>query len=345
MSVLNLTALPAGDPIQVYRYRDGLYAVDLLTAAVVHFDFFTWLAANPSTLSGICESLHLAPRPVDVMLTLFAANGWVRADGGKYEVTESGREFLVRGSSWFMGPYYASLQERPIVKNYIAILQTGKPAHWGGFAGEKEWSKAMETEPFASQFTASMDCRGVFLGSVMAKKLSCASYRHLLDIAGGSGIYACAVAAHFPDLQATVYEKPPVDRIASAAIAQRGLSGRVGVKAGDMFSDALPHDCDMHLFSNVLHDWDEPKVRQLLDASFRSLLPGGMVIVHDMHLNAEKTGPLPVAEYSAILMHSTEGRCYSVSEMERYLGESGFVHPKFTLTAADRSIITALKPK
>ena len=38
MPVVDLTRLPASDPTRVYRYRDGLYAADLLTAAIVHLD-------------------------------------------------------------------------------------------------------------------------------------------------------------------------------------------------------------------------------------------------------------------------------------------------------------------
>jgi len=47
-------------------------------------------------------------------------------------------------------------------------------------------------------------------------------------------------------------------------------------------------------------------------------------MIHDAHLNAEKNGPLPVAEYSVLLMFSTEGKCYSISEMEDMLSETGF---------------------
>jgi hypothetical protein len=73
--------------------------------------------------------------------------------------------------------------------------------------------------------------------------------------------------------------------------------------------------CDVHLFSNVLHDWDKDRVELLLEKSFAVLPKGGMIIVHDDHINAEKTGPLPVAEYSALLMTITEGKCYSEKEM------------------------------
>ena len=124
-------------------------------------------------------------------------------------------------------------------------------------------------------------------------------------------------------------EKPPVDRIAAAAIAKRGVSDRVSVIAQDMLADPLPGFADVHLFSNVLHDWDVPVVTGLLDKSFTALPPGGLVVVHDAFLNAAKTGPLHVAEYSVLLMHASEGRCYSTAEMEGYLGGAGFVDPHY----------------
>ena len=111
-----------------------------------------------------------------------------------------------------------------------------------------------------------------------------------------------------------------------------------------MFVDGLPAECDAHLFSNVLHDWDEPLVRKLLAKSFEFLPRGGMLIIHDAHINAEKTGPLPVAAYSALLMNICEGKCYSTAEMGGYLQQAGFAEINYFPTAADRSVMTARKP-
>jgi cyclopropane fatty-acyl-phospholipid synthase-like methyltransferase len=258
-------------------------------------------------------------------------------------VTNVAREHLCQDSPWFLGPYYASLKERPVCKDLLKVLRTGKPANWGSEKDKQDWHKSMETEEFATQFTAAMDCRGVYLAQAAAKKLDLSQRRQLLDIAGGSGIYACSFVAHHPRLRATVLEKPPVDRITSNAIAKRGFSERVSVIASDMLAAPLPSGFDAHLFSNVLHDWDVPVVKQLIQKSFDALTPGGVLIIHDAHLNADKTGPLHVAEYSTMLMHSTEGRCYSLAEMESYLREAGFRNCSFTTTAAARSIITAEK--
>jgi 3-hydroxy-5-methyl-1-naphthoate 3-O-methyltransferase len=339
----DLLQAPATDPTSIYRQRDGLYMVDLLTAAISHLDFFSWLAEHPADKPAICQALSLHARPVDVMLTLFTAMELIEFRGGVFQLTEMAREHLVKSSPWFIGPYYDSMKERPVCRDLLTVLRTGQPANWASLKHEKDWAKAMEGEAFARQFTAAMDCRGTFLGPAMAKRLHCADHHHLLDIAGGSGIYSCALVAQHPHLRATVLEKSPVDEITHRSLVARGFADRVKVKVGDMFADALPEDCDMHLFSNVLHDWDEPRVRQLLAKSFAALPAGGMIVIHDAHINADKTGPLPVAAYSTLLMTITEGKCYSEKEMAEYLHAAGFSGINYFPTAADRSVITARK--
>lgn len=341
--MFNLRTVPDTDPVDIYRVRDGIYAADMLLAGIVHLDLFSWLAENPATRADVCRAFETAARPTDVMLTLFAAMGLVEEQDDVFHLTPLAREHLVKSSPWFLGPYYESLKNRPVALDLIKVLRTGKPANWSSDKDGKDWHLAMETDEFATQFTAAMDSRGVYLAQAVAKSVDLSQHRHLLDIAGGSGVYACSLVTHHPHLAATVFEKPPVDRIAARAIASRGCSATVGVVSGDMLAGALPADADVHLYSNVLHDWDEPVVRQLIARSFEALPTGGLVVVHDAFLNPAKDGPLHVAEYSVLLMHSSEGRCYSTREMERYLTDAGFRDATYRDTAAARGIMIATK--
>jgi predicted O-methyltransferase YrrM len=341
--MFDLRTVPHTDPVDIYRVRDGIYAADMLLAAIVHLDLFSWLEKNPATRADVCRAFDGAARPVDVMLTLFAAMRFVEERDDVFHLTPLAREHLVRTSPWFLGPYYESLKNRPVALDLLEVLRTGKPANWGSEKDGKDWHVAMETEEFAAQFTAAMDCRGVYLAQALAKSIDLSGRRRVLDIAGGSGVYACSLATHHPHLAATVFEKPPVDRIAARAIANRGCSARVDVVAGDMLAGALPRDADVHLYSNVLHDWDEPVVRQLIMKSFEALPAGGLIVIHDAFLNPMKDGPLHVAEYSVLLMHSSEGRCYSTREMEQYLVDAGFRGASYRHTAAARSVMTATK--
>lgn len=188
-----------------------------------------------------------------------------------------------------------------------------------------------------------MDCRGHFLGQMLASKLDPGGRKRLLDVAGGSGIYACAMAGLHPGVTACLFEKKPVDRIARTLIEERGYANRVSVTAGDMFVDSLPSGCDMHLWSNVLHDWDFPEVRELLRRSYAAMPGGGMIIIHDAFINEAKDGPYPVAAYSALLMCVTRGKCYAISEMRALLEEAGFANARYRDTAGDRGVMTAEK--
>ncbi len=340
----DLIRTPNSDPTEIFRQRDGIYAPELVAAAIVELDFFSWLAKSPVDLRTICASLGLAERPADVMLTLFCAMGYVEMKDRTFRLTEIAREFLVRDSPWFVGPYFIHFVGRPIYKGLLESLRTDKPS-WSGAAAQKPWAEAMEDDTFAEAFTGTMDSRGRYVGPVLAARLDLKSHRALLDIAGGSGIYACCIAAAHPHLKVTVFEKPPVDRVTQKCIAKRGLAERVGVIAGDMFRDPLPAGFGVHLWSNALHDWDAATVKLLLEKSFAALPPGGLVVIHDRHLNREKTGPLRIAAHSVFLMAGTEGRYYSIAEIEAFLSAVGFVAPDYREVILDYSIITARKPQ
>ncbi len=337
-----LTDEPITDPLPLYRMRDGLMGVDLLAAAVSHLNLFTWLADNPSTLGAVCARFELQLRPADVLLTLCHAMGLITQAGGVFHLTARAREHLVEGSPWCLKPYYDTLKQRPQTLEFLKVLTTGKPAHWGS-AHASAWAQSMETESFAAEFTAAMDCRGIVLAPALAKRLDLADHHALLDVAGGSGIYACAMVARHPHLRASVYERPPVDKIAAQCIARRGLKDHVGVIAGDMFEGELPSGFDVVLLSNVLHDWADAVAEDLIAKASRALPSGGLLILHDAFLDDQKKGPLPVALYSALLMHSTEGRCFSVAEIRGWLERHGLEwfgqHP----SAVDRSAIVARK--
>src|SRR5262245_16144014 len=191
-------ARPATDPSLLFRERDSIYSVDLLIAAIVHLDFFTRLSEKPLSLDEICRAHSIVERPADVMLTLFTAMGLVRSEGNRFAVTDTAREYLVKGSRWDIGPYYAALKDRPVCRDLLEVLRTGKTAIWGSFRDEKEWAHGMEDEAFATRFTDAMDCRGKYLAPAAADALDLRDATRVLDVGGGSGIYACALAARWP---------------------------------------------------------------------------------------------------------------------------------------------------
>lgn len=128
MSGMDFMRSPREDPLRLLAYRENIFAPDLLIAASVWLDMFTWLSRNPADLDGICSSPGLARRPADAMLTLLTSLRLLAREEGIFRVTELASEFLVEGSPWDLGPYLASLKDRPVCREMLEVLKTGKPA-------------------------------------------------------------------------------------------------------------------------------------------------------------------------------------------------------------------------
>ena len=342
-----LSTPPTTDPAQILRYRDRQYAAEFLAVAISHFDLFSWLEKNPqASARDICIAFDFAERPADVLLTLCRANGFITTDAeGRNSLTTLAREHLVNDSPWFLGPYYAPIRDTPIVRAFLEVLQTGKPANWQAQADGDDWHESMMSEEFARGFTQLMNCRGLAMGQALAKAVGplIGDRSRLLDVGGGSGIYAAAMAAAVPQIEAIVFEQPPVDAITREEIARHNLADRISVLSGNMFEDPWPSNSDMLLLSNALHDWDFPEVRLLLEKAAEALPPGGLLIVHEAFIDDDKTGPLPVAEYSALLANITQGKCYTPGEYGAIMKEVGFEVGSYRETIADRGFMTALR--
>ena len=341
-----LTQLPETDPALLLRFRDRQYSAELIATALLHFDFFTWLVGHEGVSSEAIERhFGFASRPLDVLLTLCRASGLITTSPqGLHALSPLGREHFVKGSPWYLGPYYAPIKDTPIVRGYLSVLTTGKPGNWQAKADAKDWHESMLDPEFARGFTELMNCRGMIFGQHLARAITpqLGNRCHLLDVGGGSGIYSSTMVAAHPQLSATVLEQPPVDALVRQEVAKHGLTDRVTVVAGDMFQMNWP-EADIVLLSNVLHDWDVPEVRALLAKAASALSSGGLLVIHDAFIHDDKTGPMPVAEYSALLMNITQGKCYSAAEYGDLLSEAGFDPGAYQSTISDRGFMTALR--
>lgn len=334
--------LPHDDPSRLLRYRDSIYAADLLVCAIAWFDFFTFLNQGPKTLDDICGGLKIQPRPTDVLLSLLLSMELITTGDDGYALTDLAATYFTSTSPDSLAPYYASLKNRPQCVEFREVLQSGRPAGWSSKKAGDDWLTSMQDQAFADAFTAAMDSRGTFLAGQLAQKLDLGQYNSLLDIAGGSGIYACALAEQNSGLGAAVLEISPVDRATARSVQSKGLADRVRILSGNML-EAIPTGFDVHLFANAWHDWGMATVRKLATNAFESLSANGLIAVFDAHLNPAKNGPLAVAEYSCLLMHSTEGRCYSTQEISDVLTSVGFFDIAVLDVAADRTVVTGKK--
>jgi predicted O-methyltransferase YrrM len=326
---------PTTDPTPIVEFFRSNYATELLTAAVSHFDLFAKLAANPMDLAGLGAVLGLARRPTVVLVTALRAMNLLAPDSdGRLALTPIAREHLVPGGPFYIGDYIGLRADAPGVTGMVERLRTNRPAGYraderSAFIYKQGEPSVMEGEETARRLTLGLAGRARNVAPVLASRVSLSGAKRLLDVGGGTGIYALEFLRANPDLRAVVWDRPEVlkvarEQTATSGAGASGLTDRLQFAPGDMFTDAVPEGCDVALLSNVLHDWDEAECRKLVRRCADALPPGGRVIVHDVFLNDALDGPLPVALYSAALFSVTEGRAYSAAEYGAMLRDAGF---------------------
>ena len=322
---------PALDPTPIFEHFRGSYGTELLTAAVAHFDLFTKLQEGPRTVEALRADLGLAPRPMTVLLTTLRAMRLLRIDEeGHIQLTSLSRHHLPARSAFDVGGYIGLAASSPGVVEMVERLLTNRPRGMDlnqdgtAFIYRAGVPSAMEQSDLARHFTLSLAGRAKNVAPALAEQVDLGDASLLLDVGGGSGIYSIALLKRYSQLRAVVIDRPEVLRVADEFRQRYNVADRLELREGDMFNTPWPADADAVLLSNVLHDWDIPECQQLIDRCYGALKPGGQLLIHDVFLNDDLDGPLPIALYSAALFTLTEGRAYSAAEYRTWLTHAGF---------------------
>ena len=321
---------PATDPTPIFeQFRIG-YATELLAAAVVDFNVFGRLATGPKTFADLRAEIGLAERAANVLFTaLRAMSLLVRGLDGRLDVTPAAREHLVPEAYFEVGGYVGLVSEAPNVRAMVERLRSNRFAEnrpddaGAAFIFREGLESAMDQEASARRLTMALAGRAKNVAPYLAANVPLADAKLLLDVGCGTGIYAIACLQQNSGLRAVVWDRPEVLKVAREMADSYGVADRIECVAGDMFADPVPAGADAILLSNVLHDWDVPECQTLLKRCAAALPVGGRVLIHDVFLNDDLGGPLPVALYSAALFSLTEGRAYSAGEYREWLKGAG----------------------
>ena len=74
-----------------------------------------------------------------------------------------------------------------------------------------------------------------------------------------------------------------------------------------------------------MHDWSEQENRAILRKCYEALSPGGMVVISELLVNDDKTGPAPAALMSLnMLIETVGGRNYTAAELQAWLEDIGY---------------------
>ncbi len=312
-------------PIPLMQLATAFWAFKTLAAAN-ELDLFTRIAGSGTTVEQLAESLGLAERPAEMLLTGCAALGLLEKHGDRYRNSPLAEKFLVRGCRYYFGGFVTMLDNRlyPGWDKLVQGLRTNRPTTWDP---DKQKSLFDNTDPgMMATFWQAMHSLSTFTARVLGEAVDFSRFKRLLDVGGGSGAFDIELCRRYPSLQATIYDLPFVTEIAARNAMEAGLADRISVAPGDFFNDPqFPSGYDVILLSMILHDWSEAEDREILRKCFEALPRGGAVVVTELLVNDEKTGPPPAALMSLnMLVETRGGRNYTAAEYTRWLRDTGF---------------------
>ncbi|RUS20714.1 O-methyltransferase-domain-containing protein [Endogone sp. FLAS-F59071] len=183
--------------------------------------------------------------------------------------------------------------------------------------------------------------------------------RTLVDLGGSTGALAEAFVQANPQIGAIVVDMPQVTRLAEQmmheepeSVVPADVKKRIHFQTANFFTepDAVPSG-NAYLLSRILHDWDDATCAELLRLLYGKL-PGAEargkgdragIIVCDMLLMPNHTGPWNAVAQDVNMLVQTNGRERSLEEIRGLLEGAGFVQVQGWRTEGMLDVVIGFK--
>lgn len=192
------------------------------------------------------------------------------------------------------------------------------------------WPYAQSSEPDAlaqadvSNYTALMASSQTMVAEQVIAAYPLKDVTTLMDIGGGAGVFAKAVARRWKHLSVTIADLPAV-----AELAQKGLEGsefgdRLTAVGIDATTGSLPGNFDVVTLVRILHDHDDERALSMLRSARAALKPDGVLLIAEPMADAPGAGPLIDAYFHVYLLSMGSGRPRSAAELGALAATAGF---------------------
>ncbi|MEO1079563.1 MAG: methyltransferase [Pseudomonadota bacterium] len=290
-------------------------------AACIELDLFERLARGPASTAVLAAEFELPREALSRLLAaaselrLLQRSGndvWRLGDLGAASRGSPGIAAMVRHHHLL----YADLA-KPL--DLLRDRSTSKLGNFWHYAGSPGTSEAENAAYYSDLMAQSQS----FVADDVLSHLALWGHDQLLDIGGGSGVFAAEALRRFPDLSATVFDLPDVAALAAKRFEDEGLGGRGLAMPGNMFQDPLPRNADVISLVRILHDHDDEPVRRLLAAARAAIRGNGLLVVAEP-MAETPAAPGVGAYFHLYLWAMRSGQPRSASRLRLLLEEAGF---------------------
>jgi demethylspheroidene O-methyltransferase len=298
-----------------------------ILAACVQLRLFDILAEGPKTREELARRLDLALPAADRLLLAAVSLKLVERRGAGFGLGSLGAAVVGNGAVAAMVAHHSMLYAD--LADPVALLRGERPGHLNRY-----WAYAASANPQASspddvgRYTDLMAASQPLVADEVLDAYDVRRHNSLLDVGGGSGLFALKAAERAPALRVQVFDLPSVAAKAAERFAAAGLSHRADSHGGSFLTDPLPVGADLISLIRVIHDHDDAAAMTILRAVRRALPPHGRLLLAEPMAGTPGAEPMGDAYFGLYLLAMGQGRPRSAATLAAMLREAGFARTK-----------------
>ena len=305
-----------------------------ILAACLELDLLRKLAVAPQTTAALAAQSSLTPVAMERLLAAAAALKLVAPRGsGRWGLGMTGAAISGTPGLAEMVRHHALLYAD--LADPVALLRrergaTTLAAYWPyATAADPAALPSKTVAPYSQLMTASQ----AMIGRDIVDAYPFGHHKKLLDVGGGEGAFARAVADASTLAQLAVFDLPAVVARARDLTSAAAQQNRIECLGGDFLRDPLPAGADLITLVRVLHDHDDDAAMTLLHNVRRALPPGGRVLVAEPMSATPGAEAMGDAYFGFYLLAMGRGRPRTAEALQAMLVQAGFSRPKLWPTA------------
>jgi O-methyltransferase domain/Dimerisation domain len=290
-----------------------------IVQTAVELGIFAALEASPSSAAAIATSRKLNPQATELLLNALTSLQLLNKHSETFSLADISKRFLLLSSANYVGDmirFESSLWH--CWEKLPEAICSGKPARPANMYQDD----SNETAIFINAMDSLVKARGD--AEIIANTLNWDEVGELLDVGSGPATYPIALCQKFGHLHATIFDLPATLNLTRRFVRQAGIEDRVHLIAGDYRKDTIPGNYDVIFLSNIIHGEGYAKNESLIRKLTNNLKLSGRMVIKDHILDDSRANPAVGAIFSLLMLLTTDGgRCYSFSEIESWMKQSG----------------------
>ena len=322
-------------PSTIYKLRDEA-ALPFAMLAGMQLDLFSPLENGPMSLEQLAEALDVRPLKLRPLAYALVAAGLLEVEAEQFSNTPESSRFLVKGTPTYIGGRHENLAFQ-----WEAMLKTSESTRTGVPQAKLDFTDRPEHE--LESILRGLHGRLMANGRELVERADLGSWcRTLVDVGGGSGGLAIAVAGGCPDIRATVVDLPTITPITQRFIDRSEVKDRVTVVSADVLRDRLEGSYDAAVLSAFIQVLSpEDAVRAL--RRIRGLVaPGGSIYILGQVVDNTRLSPILSVGFSLTTLNLyDDGQAYTQQEYLDWLAEAGFAGGDIGTLSTGTTLISA----